>query len=175
MLNTRKLATVILLFVLSSAFNVVLAYTYTYKVIDSNGSQVAEAASSSGTLGVPDVIKAVGCVFRYYDTAAHAQAMGDDGEMTSLPESDATIYVGYRYSMRIFPNPSNGNYVRLSQRGQQNWNMINYDTATSSFSANNSNLQKWQFDGNPYKLTIKNESGKNMAFALINYNSRNNE
>lgn len=26
-----------------------------------------------------------------------------------------------------------------------------------------------------FKLTIKNESGKNMAFALINYNSRNNE
>ena len=26
-----------------------------------------------------------------------------------------------------------------------------------------------------FKLTIKNESGKNMAFALVNYNSRNNE
>lgn len=26
-----------------------------------------------------------------------------------------------------------------------------------------------------FKMTIKNESGKNMAFALINYNSRNNE
>ena len=28
---------------------------------------------------------------------------------------------------------------------------------------------------NTFTLTLKNESGKNMAFVLINYNSRNNE
>ena len=163
-----KAMLLMLLFLVGGMVSEAWAQTYTYKVIDSSGTEVASATSTSSTLGVPDVIKAVGCVFRYYDTAAHAQAMGNDGEMTSLPESDATIYVGYRYSMRIFPNPSNGNYVRLSQRGQQNWNMINYDTANGSFSANNSNSQKWQFDGNPYKLTIKNEDG---YYIKVNSNS----
>jgi hypothetical protein len=71
-------AFLLLLLLLVAGVNGAWAYNYTYNVVNSNGIIVAMATTTNATLEVPREIKAVGCAFRFYDTAAHAQTMGDE-------------------------------------------------------------------------------------------------
>lgn len=153
-----RAAVVALLLVVGGWMSGVWAQTYTYKVIDEDGTEVASATSTSSTLAVPDEIKAANCVFRFYDSEADAQNMTSTGERTTLPTGDATIYVGFRCDMRVFPTSTNGKSVYfVQQNNYQHWNDLKYNTGTDDFSAQNNNGDTWQFVGDsPYDVKITN-------------------
>ena len=157
-------AFLLLLLLLVAGVNGAWAYNYTYNVVNSNGSIVAMATTTNATLEVPREIKAVGCAFRFYDTAAHAQTMGDEGEISTLPDEDAIIYVGYRYSMRIFPNSTNGQWAKITQQDNSQYNALGNDTelniSAGDMSPSASSTMDnyfWQFNGDPYRATLKNK------------------
>jgi len=134
------------------------AQTYTYNVVDESGNIVATAMSTSSTLGLPTEIKAANCVFRFYDSQTDAQNMTSTGERTTLPTGDATIYVGFRCDMRVFPTSSNGKSVYFVQQNNYlHWNDLKYNTGTNDFSAKNNDGDTWQFVGDsPYDVKITN-------------------
>jgi len=156
----RKMMIAAVLLVLGGMMNAAWAQTYTYKVVDADGNEVAIATSTSSTLGLPAEIKAVSCRYRFYSTKGEAQAMSASNEISTLPGSDATIYVGYRYSMRIFPNADNGQYWYIPQGNGEQYNGLGYDTGTGKFikgdiTTSSGDEYKWQFGGNPFKATLR--------------------